>query len=52
MCCCKGEISLDTPKGNRPMCKDFLKGNELVPKGRSESDKEKCTKEAVMKAQA
>ena len=31
--CGKEDISLDTPKSNRLMYKDFLKGKELVRKG-------------------
>ena len=42
-CACCGDefISLDTPKGNRAMCKDFLKTKELILKGRSKADRKK-----------
>ena len=33
------------------MHKDFLKGKELISKGESKADKEKCTKGAAKKAQ-
>ena len=51
MSCGKEHDSLDDPKGNRSMCKDFLKGNELVPKGRGKADKDESTTEADKKVQ-
>ena len=51
MYCGKEEISLDATKGNRPMCKDYLKGKELVPKGLSKADKDEHASEAIKKVQ-
>ena len=49
--CRKEHISLNSPRVNRPMCNDFFKGKELVPKGLSEADNDKSIKKAVKKAQ-
>ena len=43
--------SLDDPKGNRHMHKDFLKTKEFIQKVRSKADKEKSPKDAIKKMQ-
>ena len=50
-CCCKEEISLDTPKGNLQMRNDYLKGKVFFLKGRGKDDKDKPVSEAVKKVQ-
>ena len=45
----KEDVSLDTPKGNRPMRKDCFKQKELFPKKRSKFDKDESITEAVKK---
>ena len=47
VCCGKEEVTLDSPKGNRPMCESCLDTKELVSKGHGKVDKDRAIKKEI-----